>query len=137
MSSEHRLDRLEKIVRAVMREGLRERREMRDRMNALISAQIRDEEALTQYKVRTEEAFARLANAQADTDEKLNAFIANTDEALAQFGRKTDEEMARLTRAQANTEEALRAFITNTDEKLSALIATVDRITNERGNGKE
>lgn len=115
-----------------MREGLRERREMRDRINALISAQMRDDEALTQYKVRTEEAFARLANAQADTDEKLNAFIANTDEALAQFGRKTDEETARLTRAQANTEEKLSAFIVNTDEKLNAFIDTVKKLVSER-----
>jgi hypothetical protein len=44
--------------------------------------------------------------------------------------------MARLARVQANTEEKLSAFITNTDEKLGALINTVDRIANERGNGK-
>jgi hypothetical protein len=85
MSSEQRLDRLEKIVRLVVKEGLRERREMRDRINALISAQMRDEEALTQHKVRTEEAFTRLASAQATTDESLNAFITNTDKKLNAF----------------------------------------------------
>ncbi|HYY97802.1 MAG TPA: hypothetical protein VE642_04380, partial [Pyrinomonadaceae bacterium] len=86
------------------------------------SAQMRDEEALTQYKVRTEEAFAHLAHAQANTDEKLNAFIVNTDEKLSAFI--------------ANTDEKLNAFITNTDEKLSAFIGAVERLVNERREGK-
>ena len=107
MSSEHRLDRLEKIVRAVMREGLRERREMRDRINALISAQMRDEEALTQYKVRTEEAQV-----------------------------KTEEAFAHLARTQADTEEKLKAFIANTDEKLNAFIGAVEKLVNERREAK-
>jgi multidrug resistance efflux pump len=121
MSSEHRLDRLEKIVRLVVKEGLRERREMRDRINALISAQMRDEEALTQYKVRTEEAMAHLANAQANTEEALAQLASRTE----QLASRTGEEMSRLARAQANTEESLKA-----------LINTVIRIANERGNGK-
>jgi len=63
-----------------------------------------------------------------ETREKINALID------AQM--RTEEAMAHLAHAQANTEEKLNAFITNTDEKLSALINTVDRIANERGNGK-
>lgn len=136
MTPEQRLDRLEKIVKAVVKEGLRERREMRDRINALISAQMRDEEAVTQYKVRTEEAMAHLAHAQANTQKALGQFMRRTDETMAQLAGRTDEGMAHLAHAQANTEEKLSAFITNTDEKLSALINTVDRIANERGNGK-
>ena len=52
-----------------------------------------------------------------ETDEKINALID------AQI--RTEDEMARLARAQAETSESLKA-----------LIVTVDRIANERGNGK-
>ena len=81
MSQEQRLERLERLLLFVVRAGARERKAIRgsfketdEKINALIDTQMRDEEALAQYKVRTEEAFARLANAQANTDEKLNAF---------------------------------------------------------------
>jgi hypothetical protein len=101
--------------RKALRERVKETREgLRDageKINALIDAQMRHEEAYAQFKQRT-------------------------DEEMAQLARRTDEEMAHLARAQANTEEKLSAFIANTDEKLGVLITTVDRIANERGNGK-
>ena len=100
MTPERRLDRLESIVKLMIKAGRRERKETREKINALVDAQMR------------------------------------TEVTLEQFARRTDDEMARLTRAQADTEEKLSAFIKNTDEKLSALISTVDRIANDRANGK-
>ena len=100
MSSERRLDRLESIVKLMIKAGRRERKDTREKINALIDAQLR------------------------------------TEAALAHLAHSTEEDMARLARVQANTEEKLSAFITNTDEKLGSLINTVDRIANERGNGK-
>ncbi|HVF43084.1 MAG TPA: hypothetical protein VM936_08740 [Pyrinomonadaceae bacterium] len=133
MTPERRLDRLESIVKLMIKAGRRERKETREKINALIDAQMRTEEVLTRFGRRTDDDMARLASAQENTQEAL----AHTQDTLARFASRTDEGMAHLARAQASTEEALRAFITNTDEKLSALINTVDRVANERGNGKE
>jgi hypothetical protein len=129
MSSEQRLDRLERMLLLVVKAGARERKAIRkgmgetreglketdDKINALIDAQMRHEEAYAQSKRRTDEAMAELARAQ-----------ANTEEALAQFAGRTEEEMARLARAQAETAQSLKA-----------LIDTVDRIAKERGNGQD
>jgi hypothetical protein len=64
MSDVERLDRLERIMKLVVRAGLRERRDTRDKISALIDAH-----------VRTEEAMARMADAQAHTDKRLDALI--------------------------------------------------------------
>jgi hypothetical protein len=64
MSDVERLERLERIMKLVVRAGLRERRDTRDKINALIDAH-----------VRTEEAMARMADAQAHTDKRLDALI--------------------------------------------------------------
>jgi putative heme iron utilization protein len=114
MSPERRLDRLESIAKLMIKAGRRERKETREKINALIDAQMRHEEAYAQSKRITDEAMAELARAQ-----------ANTQEALAQFARRTGDEMTKLARAQ-----------TNTEEHLSALTKNVDRLVNERGNGK-
>ncbi|HEV7893783.1 MAG TPA: hypothetical protein VGP08_24415 [Pyrinomonadaceae bacterium] len=125
MSSEQRLDRLERILLLVVKAGARERKAARgsfketdEKINALIDAQMRHEEAYAGFKnrtdeaqVRTDEAMAHLARAQADTAEALRAFIKNTD-------------------------EKLNAFIVNTDEKLNAFIGAVDRLVNERREEK-
>jgi ABC-type transporter Mla subunit MlaD len=92
MTQEQRLDRLERMLLLVVKAGARERKSIRKRMDetddkidALIDAQIRTEEALT-----------TLAHSQAD-----------------------------LTRGFATT-----------DERVNALINTVERLINERRDGK-
>jgi hypothetical protein len=67
MSTEDRLDRLERIARLMVRAGLRARREMRqqdDKITILIDAQLRNEER-----------FAKLAESQAHTGRRLDALI--------------------------------------------------------------
>ena len=108
MTPERRLDRLENIVKLMIKAGRRERKETREKINALIDAQMRTEKALTRFARSTEEEMSGLAR-----------------------------EQAKLARAQEHTEEKLGSFITNTEESLRALIATVDRVARERGNGKE
>ena len=71
MTNEERLDRLERIVRLVVRAGLRERRDTREKINALIDAHIKTEEAMA----RMAEAQANMAEAQAHTDKRLDALI--------------------------------------------------------------
>ena len=90
MTPERRLDRLESIVKLMIKAGRRERKETREKINALIDAQLRTEEALTQFAHRTEES-------------------------MAQLTRRTEEGMARLTRVQVNTEESLKSLINTVD----------------------
>jgi hypothetical protein len=62
--SEQRISRLERVMKLAIRAGLRERRDTRHNINALINAQL-----------HTDEAMAKLAEAQAHTDERLSALI--------------------------------------------------------------
>jgi len=65
--SEERLDRLERIAKLLVRAGLRARRELRqqdDKITIMIDAQIKNEER-----------FAELANAQRETERRLEALI--------------------------------------------------------------
>jgi hypothetical protein len=71
MTSDERIDRLERLMRLVIRAGLRERRDTRERINALIDAHIKTEEAMA----RMAEAQANMADAQAHTDRRLDALI--------------------------------------------------------------
>ena len=58
------------------REGLKD---AGDKINALIDAQMRHEEAYAQSKQRTEQEMSRLARAQVETAESLKALIATVD----------------------------------------------------------
>jgi hypothetical protein len=90
MTSEQRLDRLERMLLLVVRAGARERKATRDRLketdekiNALIGAQMHTEEAMA-VLARSQ---ANLADAHASTDERLNVFI-NTFERFISERRK-------------------------------------------------
>ncbi len=79
MAPERRLDRLESIVKLMIKAGRRERRESREKVNALIDAQMRTEQVLARFARRTEEEMAHLARAQANTEESLKALIETVD----------------------------------------------------------
>lgn len=115
MAPERRLDRLENIVKLMIKAGRRERKETREKINALIEAHMRHEEAYAQSKQRTDEAMVELARAQANTQEALARSQMRTEETPAQLTRRTDEEMARLTRVQVQTAESLKTLIGTVD----------------------
>jgi hypothetical protein len=74
MTPEQRFDRLERIVKLMIRGGLRARvqsREQNEKITIIIDAQMRNEERFA----RNEERFARLAESQAHTDRRLDALI--------------------------------------------------------------
>ena len=94
MTSEQRLDRLERVAKLMVKAGLRARGQIREhdeKIVILIDAQIKSEAALASFTAetkaafaklaeshaRTEAAFARLAESQAETDRKFIAFINN------------------------------------------------------------
>ena len=67
MTTEERVDRLERIARLLVRAGLRARRELRqqdDKITIMIDAQIKNEER-----------FAELAESQKHTDRRLEALM--------------------------------------------------------------
>jgi hypothetical protein len=74
MTPEQRFDRLERIVKLMVKAGLRARSQMREegaRLNMIIDFQMQNEEKFR----RNEERFGRLAEAQAHTDQRLDALI--------------------------------------------------------------
>ncbi|HKZ78101.1 MAG TPA: hypothetical protein VJ124_07225 [Pyrinomonadaceae bacterium] len=74
MTTEERLDRLERIARLMVRAGLRARRQMRDqdeKINIMIESQMKNEERFA----RLAESQLQLAESQAHTDRRLDALI--------------------------------------------------------------
>ena len=74
MTSEQRIDRLERIVKLFTKAGRRVRRELREnesKINYLIDLQMRNEE----IQRRNDERFASLAESQTHTDARINTLI--------------------------------------------------------------
>lgn len=99
MTPEQRLDRLERIAKLLVKAGLRARREMNEKINILIDAQLRNEERFA----RTDKKFAQLAEKSAEADEKFSQ--------LAGKSAETDEKFAQLAESQANSGRRLDALI--------------------------
>jgi hypothetical protein len=74
MTPEQRFDRLERIVKLMVKAGLRARSQMREqgeKINIIIAFQMRNEERFG----KNEERFAKLAEAQSHTNQRLDALI--------------------------------------------------------------
>ena len=74
MTSEQRLDRLERIAKLVVRAGVharRREREQDEKINIIIDAQVKNEERFAKLA----EAQTELAISQAHTDRRLDALI--------------------------------------------------------------
>ena len=74
MTPEQRFDRLERIVKLMVKAGLRARSQMRgqgEKIDMIIELQMQNEERFG----RNEDRFAKLAEAQAHTDQRLDALI--------------------------------------------------------------
>ena len=88
MTPEQRLDRLERIAKLFVRAGLRARRNMREldeKMNILIDAQIQNEERFAKFDkrfVKSDERFAKFEELLTKSDERFIKFEAQTDQTL-------------------------------------------------------
>ena len=81
MTSEQRLDRLERIAKLFVTAGLRARRNMRDtdeKINILIDAQISNEERFA----KSDERFAKSDERFARSDERFASFEVRMDQTL-------------------------------------------------------
>jgi hypothetical protein len=78
MTSEQRLDRLERIAKLFAKAGLRARGEFRKQYEILMDAQMRNDASIARNEerfARNEERFAKLAESQIHTDHRLDALI--------------------------------------------------------------
>jgi hypothetical protein len=78
MTSEQRLDRLERIAKLFAKAGLRARSEFRKQYEILMDAQMRNEVRFERNEERfakLTEAQTRLADSQIHTDQRLDALI--------------------------------------------------------------
>jgi hypothetical protein len=113
MTSEERLDRLERIAMLFMRAGLRERRsrrELEEKINIIINAQIANEERFARNEERfaetqklTDQRFAELADSQKLTDRRFAE--------LADSQKLTDQRFAELADSQKQTDLRLATLI--------------------------
>jgi hypothetical protein len=111
---EQRLDRLERVAKLFVRAGLRARRNMREldeKINMLVDAQIKAEDRLKKFDERSaksDERFAKFEEWSAKSDERFAKFeewSAKSDERFAKFderfkelGERTDQTLAILMR---------------------------------------
>jgi hypothetical protein len=124
MTDEQRLDRMERIVRLLIKAGLRARqqtreqaREQNEKINILIDSQIRYEERVRQ----NEDGIKDYSEWAKQHGERLAVLEARAIEMAA----RADERFAAMAVAQENTEK-----------QLQSLAATVERVINERMNGQ-
>ncbi len=76
-----RLDRLERVVKMALRVGLRERRDTREKINALIDSQIRLEQAMLESRTQTNaliDSQIRLEQAMLESRTQMNVFQERT-----------------------------------------------------------
>lgn len=91
MTSEQRLDRLERIAKLFVRGGMRARRNMREmdeKINIMIDAQIRNDERFA----KSDERFAKFEERCAEYDR----LFAKNDERFKEIGRQTDRTLTIL-----------------------------------------
>ena len=118
MTSEQRLDRLERIAMLMARAGLRVRREQNEKINIIIDSQIKNEDRFARH----EERFATLAAAQQQTDNQIKELARE----LSASQKITNERFKELAESQKELAESQR----HTDERLKALIDIVRRDRN-------
>src|SRR6266496_1631058 len=138
VTPEQRLDRLERIAKLFVRSGLRARRNMREldeKMNILIDAQIQNEERFAKFDkrfVKSDERFAKFDDRFVKSDKRFAKF----EERFAKFDDrfvKSDERFAKFEELLTKSDERFIKFEAQTDQTVKALIELV----RQRRNGGE
>ena len=87
MTDEQRLDRLERIVRLMIKAGLRARRESREqneKINILVDSQMRTDARLVALAERTDRRFAEVAAAQKETEKQVQSLAATVEKVITE-----------------------------------------------------
>ena len=88
--SEREYAQLRRVLLAAIRIGRRERTETREKINALINAQMRTEESLMSFRAHTEESRLRVDETISKLATNLAAFQSRTEEMLGALQLQTD-----------------------------------------------
>src|SRR6185503_3274585 len=127
MTPEQRLDRLERIVMMFAPAGARARREMNEKINMLIDAQIKNEDRFA----KSDERFAKFDERFAKFDERCaryDVLFAKHEERFA----KHEERFAKHEERFAQFDERFKELGERTDQTLRILMGLVQ----ERQNGR-
>ncbi len=103
MTPDARLDRLERFARLFIRAGVRYRRDLRelgDKLNIMVDAQIRNEERFA----RNEAVFQ---SRSVDYEKRFN----RNEERLAKLAENTEQKFVELAESQARTDRSLAELI--------------------------
>ncbi|MBV8858828.1 MAG: hypothetical protein JOZ02_17995 [Acidobacteria bacterium] len=87
MTDEQRLDRMERIVKLMIKAGLRARqqaREQNEKINILIDSQIRTDARLAALGESTDRRFAEVAAAQKITEQKVQSLADTVDRIISE-----------------------------------------------------
>ena len=129
MTSEQRLDRLERIAMLMTRAGSRVRREQNDKINIIIDAQIRNEDRFA----RNEERFSVLARSHEELAQSvvgLRTELARSHVELAALIARSHDELAQRHNELAQSLSLLAEAQTRTESRLDSLIDTINRDRN-------
>lgn len=97
------MDRVERILKLFVRAGVRYRRDSRelgDKLNIMVNAQIKNEERFKQNE-------AAFQSRSVEYEKRFN----RNEERLAKLSQKTDQKFAELAESQARTERSLAELI--------------------------
>ena len=106
MNSEHRLDRMEQLLRLLIRAGKRGRSKLNDldeRITMLINAQMRTEDQLREMNEQS--------MAMRDESKVMRDDLDRRSREVFELFRMTDEKLGRLTEAQMFSDKRLGALI--------------------------
>ena len=85
-----RIDRLERLFKLMIRIGDRERKELRERLNALIDAQMRSEAVFANFQQKSDERMTRLEESNAQFQAQVGDALARLADATAHSYRRLD-----------------------------------------------
>jgi hypothetical protein len=147
MEADHaRLDRLERLFKLMVRLGDRERKELRERINALIDAHIRGEAQVERLSLKMEElseaqkqsmaAFAQFQAQIAETQAKADQRMTRMEEANARFQAQIAETQAKADQRMTRMEEANARFQAQIGTALSKL-AEATALAHQRLDAQE
>ena len=108
-----RIDRLERLFKLMIRIGDRERKELRERINALIDAQMRSEAVFADFQQKSDERMTQMQEATASFQQKSDERMTRLEESNAQFQALVGDALARLADATAHAYHRLDALESN------------------------
>ncbi|MGH9881810.1 MAG: hypothetical protein ACRD6N_10270 [Pyrinomonadaceae bacterium] len=111
MTPEQRFDRLERIVKLMIKAGIRARRQSREqdeKINMLMDLQMVNEGRFDKFKQENEESFNKFKQ---ENELRFNKFKQENERRLSKLAEESLQRFAKLTESQACSDRPLDALI--------------------------